>query len=94
MYTAVRCYTGAGPLARAMVERQQEIEEALREVPGFVSYNARRAGDGTMSTITVCEERAGTTESTRRVAAWFRERRAGGLMLAAEITQGEMFPKV
>jgi hypothetical protein len=45
-----------------------------------------------MSTVTVCEDRAGTTESTRRVAAWFREHRAGGLKLAAEITQGEMFP--
>ena len=91
MYTVVRRYTGAGPLARAMAERHQEVEAVLRGVPGFRSYNALRARDGTVATITVCDDQAGTTESTRRAAAWVREHLAGVSINPAEITEGETF---
>ena len=40
MYTVVRRYTGAGPLAKAMIERRQDVEEVLRGVPGFRAYYA------------------------------------------------------
>ena len=91
MYTVVRRYTGAGPLARAMVERRQEVEDVLRGVPGFQSYNALRARDGTVATITICDDQAGTAESTRRAAAWVREHLAGVSINPAEITEGETF---
>lgn len=41
-------------------------------VPGFVSYSALRTGDDGV-TVIVCEDRAGTEESSRRAAGWVKE---------------------
>ena len=41
-------------------------------VPGFVSYTAFRSGDGGF-TVTVCQDKTGTDESSRRAAEWVKE---------------------
>ena len=41
-------------------------------MPGFVTYAAFRSGDGGM-TVTVCEDKTGTDESSRRAAEWVKE---------------------
>jgi hypothetical protein len=91
MYTVVRRYTGAGPLAKAMIQRRQDVEEVLRGVPGFRGYYALLTTGGTLATITICDDQAGTTESTRRAAAWIRENMAGISVSPVEITEGEVF---
>jgi len=91
MYAVVRRYTGAGPLAKAMIERRQEVADILQGVPGFRAYYALRTTGGTVATITVCDDRAGTTESTRRAAAWVQKYLAGVSVSPAEITEGEAF---
>ena len=91
MYTVVRRYTGAGPVAKAMVERHQDVEEVLRGVPGFRAYYALLAINGTLATITVCDNMEGTRESTRRAAAWIQKNLAGVSVSPAEITEGETF---
>jgi hypothetical protein len=47
-------------------------EVGTRGVPGFVNYAAVRSGEGGV-TVTVCEEKAGTDESSRRAAEWVKE---------------------
>ena len=89
MYASVRCYTGGGRLADALVQRRPEVEELLRGVPGFPAYYAVQATDGAVATITVCDDRAGTSESSRRAAAWVRENLSGVSMSPPEITEGE-----
>ena len=91
MYTVVRRYTGAGPLAKVMVDRRQDVEAVLREVPGFQAYYALLTTGGALATITVCDDRAGTTESTRRAAEWIRKNMAGISVSPVEITEGELF---
>jgi hypothetical protein len=91
MYAVVRRYTGAGPLAKAMLERQREVDELLRGVPGFRAYYALRAKNGTVATITVCDDQAGTSESTQRAAAWVRQYLAGVALSPVEITEGEVY---
>jgi hypothetical protein len=91
MYTVVRHYTGAGPLAQAMVERHQDVEAVLRGVPGFRAYYALLANDGAVVTVTVCDDRVGTTESTRRAAAWIRQHLAGVSVSPVQITEGDVF---
>lgn len=41
-------------------------------VPGFVSYAAFRSNGGG-ATVTVCQDKAGTDESSRRAAGWVKE---------------------
>ena len=91
MYTVVRRYGGASRLVDEMDRRQQEVRDLIGGVPGFVAYYAVRAEDGTLATITVCEDRAGTEESSRRAAAWVQKNVAGGAIDPPKITQGEAF---
>ena len=89
MYAVVRRYTGGGQLADALVQKRSEVEELLRGVPGFRAYYALRAGDGTVATVTVCDDQAGTSESSRRAADWVRQNLSGVSMSAPEVTEGE-----
>ena len=91
MYAVVRRYTGGGQLADALVQRRQEVEQLLRSVPGFRAYYALRANDGAVATITVCDDQAGTSESSRRAAEWVRQNMGDGSVSPPEITEGETF---
>ncbi|GAC1598003.1 MAG: hypothetical protein NVS3B21_23130 [Acidimicrobiales bacterium] len=51
-----------------------------------MSYAAVRSGEGG-STVTVCEDNAGTDESTRRAAAWVKED-ASGPISPPVVTEG------
>ena len=75
MYVVVRSYSGqsATELFDLLEQRQPEIKELISGVPGFVSYAAFRSGDDAGMTVTTCEEKAGTDESSRRAAEWVAE---------------------
>ena len=91
MYAVGRRYTNGGQLADALGQRRQEREELLRGVPGFRAYSALRANDGTVATITVCDDQAGTGESTRRAAEWVRQNMSGTTMTPPDVSEGETF---
>ena len=90
MHAVVRRYGGAAALIDAMAQRSGEVEQVLRGVPGFVAYYAVRAGDE-LATVTVCDDAAGTRESTRRAAEWVRQNLAGAAPGAPSVTEGEAF---
>ena len=71
MYAVVRSYTGQGAseLFDLLGQREADVQSLLSGVPGFVNYVAVRTGDGGV-TVTVCEDKAGTDESSRRAAEW------------------------
>jgi hypothetical protein len=74
MYVVVRSYSGQGAsdLFDLLGQRQEDVKSLISGVPGFVSYAAFRSGDGGM-TVTVCQDKAGTDESSRRAAEWVKE---------------------
>lgn len=74
MYVAVRSYSGQGAseLFDVLAESEEEVKALISSVPGFVSYVAFRSGDGGM-TVTICQDKAGTDESSRRAAKWVKE---------------------
>ena len=73
-----------------MTSRTDEVRELISGVPGFVAYYAVRDGDKLMS-ITVCDDRAGTDESSKRAAAWVKENLPSTTMGAPNVGQGEVF---
>jgi hypothetical protein len=91
MYAVVRRYTGASELADALVQHREEVKAILTGVPGFKAYHALRTVYGGVVTITVCEDREGTQESSRRAAEWVRGNLAGLSLSPPEITEGEAF---
>ena len=74
MYVVVRSYSGQGAseLFDLLGQREEDVKELISGVPGFVSYAAFRSGDGGM-TVTVCQGKEGTDESSRRAAGWVKE---------------------
>ena len=74
MYAVVRSYSGPGAseLFDLLGQREQDVQDLIGGVPGFVSYAAFRSGDGGI-TVTVCQDKAGTDESSRRAAEWVKE---------------------
>ncbi len=90
MYIVVRTWTNAASLADAMQARTQEVTDLLRRVPGFRAYYATRDGD-TLTTVTVCDSREGTQESTKRAGEWAKQNITGTALVAPTITEGETF---
>jgi hypothetical protein len=74
MYAVVRTYSGQGApeLLDLLGQREQDVKALISGVPGFINYAAVRSGDGGV-TVTVCEDKAGTDESSRRAAEWVKE---------------------
>jgi hypothetical protein len=89
MYAVVRSYSGQGAseLFEQLEQRNDEVKELIGGVPGFVSYTALRSGDGG-ATVTVCQDKTGTDESSRRAAEWVKEN-ISGMANAPVITEGD-----
>jgi hypothetical protein len=89
MYAVVRTYSGEGASAvfDVIAEREQDVHDLLSGVPGFVSYAALRNNGGGV-TMTVCEDKAGADESSRRAAEFVAEN-VDARPDAPEITEGE-----
>jgi hypothetical protein len=90
MHVTLRWYQGASALAEAMSKNAAEIEQLLRGVPGFVSYHAVRDGEN-VTTMTVCQDKAGTDESTRRAAEWVKTNLKPGTVSPPRISEGDTF---
>jgi hypothetical protein len=74
MHAVIRRWTGQGAseLFDLLSQREDEVRDLIGGVPGFVSYAAvRHEGGGT--TVTVCQGKEGTDESSRRAADWVKE---------------------
>jgi hypothetical protein len=91
MHVVVRSYSGQGAseLFDVMGQREEDVKELISGVPGFVSYAAFRTGDGVM-TVTACQDKAGTDESSNRAATWVKENVSASVD-PPETTEGSTF---
>ena len=74
MHVVIRSYSGQGgsELFDLLEQREEDVRTLISGVPGFVSYAAFRTESGG-STVTVCQDKTGTDESSRRAADWVKE---------------------
>ena len=92
MHATIRRWNGASKLIAEMERRAQEVEDVISSTPGFVAYHAVKSGD-TLISITVCQDKNGTDETTRRSAQWVRENlpAEASAGLSPEVIEGEEF---
>jgi len=76
MHVVVRHYERADELFDFYEQHEAEIRELFAGIPGFGNYYFCRTEDGGGITITICQDEAGVDESTRRAAAWTKEKAA------------------
>ena len=87
MYSVIRNYSGASQLFELLESKKDDVERAIRGVPGLVSYTLLRTADGGVS-VTVCQDKVGADESVRVAAEWVRENLTGQTNPPA-ISEGE-----
>jgi hypothetical protein len=89
MYAIVRTYSGQGAseLFDLLGQREEDVKALISGVPGFVNYSAVRSRDGGV-TVTVCADKAGTDESSRRAAEWVKDN-IGATADPPEMTEGD-----
>ena len=75
MHATMRYYPGNTGLADELAGRADEIRSVISGVPGFQAYYLVKLDDATVS-ITVCDDEAGTAESTRVAAEWIKREHA------------------
>src|SRR5690242_15823069 len=91
MHVVIRRYTGAAALIGEMERRKGEVEELIRKSPGFGAYYAVRTGADGLATITVCDSKAGTDESSRLAREWVQANVTGVAASPAEVVEGAAF---
>lgn len=89
MYAVVRRYKGASALFEELARREQDVKTVIQPVTGFVAYYLVRTADGGAS-ITVCQDQAGTTESSKRASDWIRQNLPNVAGATPELTDGEV----
>jgi hypothetical protein len=89
MHAVIRNYSGKGAKALFdIIEKNKaEVEKVIRPVKGFVSYSAVRTGRGGFS-VTVCEDKAGTEESTRVARDWIKKNAGNTGAAAPTVSEG------
>jgi hypothetical protein len=75
MHVVVRSYSGQGAseVFDLLEQKEEDVKDLISGVPGFVSYAAFRTGEEAGMTVTVCQDEAGTEESSRRAAGFVKD---------------------
>lgn len=91
MHAVVRRYSGAGAVAlfNLLDERRSEVEQIIRNVPGFVGYSLMRTADGGVS-VTVCEDKAGADQSLQLARDWVKNNATDFDVNRPEVAEGEV----
>ena len=90
MHAVIRRYTSPPDVIKEARPKLPHLEQTMRGTPGFVAYYFLETDDG-ITTITVTEDEAGTTESMSRAATWVQQNLESRASLGSpEVTTGEV----
>jgi hypothetical protein len=70
MYASIRQYRVLEDQSVAVQRISEGFVPLVRDVPGFSAYYLLSSDDGTLTTVTVCEDRAGVEASVSRASGW------------------------
>ena len=91
MYAAMRRYNVNEGTVGQIVERvNADFLPRLRQAPGFVSYFLLDAGDGTIASVSVFDDKRGAEESSRMASEWVRQNISHLVKSAPVILSGEI----
>lgn len=95
MYAVIRRYSkGRGLTKDNLKQLQQRLDHdfvpLLHDVPGFHGYYAMNVNDRELVTISICEAKAGVTETTRRAADFVKNDPLKDALGTPEVVEGEL----
>jgi hypothetical protein len=72
MHAVIRTYTAPPEVVAEARPKLADLEQTMRQLPGFVAYYFIETADG-LATVTVTEDEAGTRASMEKAAAWVKQ---------------------
>ncbi|HET9918645.1 MAG TPA: hypothetical protein VFQ30_02295 [Ktedonobacteraceae bacterium] len=92
MYAAIRRYRikNTGDIDEIVRRAQEGFVPLIKQAQGFVAYHLINAGNNTVVTFSLFQDRAGAEESTRLAANWVNQNLAQYVEGAPEVTAGEV----
>jgi hypothetical protein len=90
MYAAVRRYEGIKDDAEAARLVGESFVPLLENVRGFVAYYWIDAGEGTMASLSVFDDKAGADESVTLAHQWIEDNAPGLFPNPPVVTEGEV----
>jgi hypothetical protein len=95
MYATIRRYTlKTAQNQKAFDDLKRRLEEnfvpKVQDVRGFHGYYALNVGGKGLVTITVCDDKAGATESTRRAAEFVKTDPLKDQLASPEVIEGDL----
>ena len=91
MYVAIRRYQlDPGAVSELLQRVTEGFIPIIKDAPGFLAYYTLDSGDGTVTSVSVFEHRAGAEESNRMAEEWVKENLAAMLPIPPEIIAGEV----
>ena len=89
MHAVIRKYTADPEVLEEARPKLAQLEQTMRQTPGFVAYYFLETDDG-IATITITEDEAGTQESMGRAANWVQQNlQSAALLGAPQVTRGQ-----
>src|SRR5918997_2068814 len=70
MYASIRQYRVIEDPSEAVQRISEGFVPIVREVPGFSAWYLLVSDDGAITTVTVCDDRAGVETSVSRASGW------------------------
>jgi hypothetical protein len=91
MHAVIRRYTAAPAVLVEARPKLAQLEQLMRQTPGFVAYYFLETDEG-LTTITVTDDEAGATESMSRAAKWVQDNlpQTRASMSAPEVITGRV----
>jgi hypothetical protein len=86
-YYLPKVYGSTKKLFDLIEKNKAEVEKVIRPVKGFVSYSLIRTARGGLSII-ICEDKAGTDESTRAARDWIAKNARDTGVARPKISEG------
>lgn len=94
MYATIRRYTSSAATPKDIEDLKHRIEEGflptIQELHGFHSYSVVNVNNRELVTISIFEDKRGTTESTRRAADFVKKDPMKSRLGSPEIIEGEV----
>jgi hypothetical protein len=72
MHSVIQHYTSSPSFTDELKKRMKDLESDVSSVPGFIAFYCLKTADGGVI-VTVCDERFGCDEATRRTANFIKK---------------------
>jgi hypothetical protein len=92
MHASIRQYrsSDAAEVGRRASDENSGFPPVARQIAGFRAWYLIDGGDGTLTTVTICDDAAGVEQSVEKAREWVGENAADLIEGSPDVTNGKV----